>query len=191
MPIETTYRGYKITYGESSDQWGCYDLGGHGKDTHAPTLTELKAKLDKFLLTTRKKNAFSCMILRLESKTVEGRNASVSVAMMDASIIEYCGPKVETRITGLRIPRVVGHKVATTAARGHQGRLTRAETDMEYLAPLGEATDAAISEANRLGAIAEAALADFYKAYKAIPRVQLEDIDELVKISNLDTTGGL
>ena len=70
-------------------------------------------------------------------------------------------------------------------------RQSRRETDLSRCVPLGPETEAALAEARRLGKIMLDAENAYKAAVAAIPRVTIDQIDELIKVSGLDPTGGL
>ena len=69
------------------------------------------------------------------------------------------------------------------AARHGKDRKSRSERRLEEMAPVTPEVHAAIDEANRLGVIAHAATMEFRKAVRAIPRMALGDIADLIKAS--------
>jgi hypothetical protein len=173
MSLSTEYRGYTISYGENTDQWGCFDCG-----VTAPTLSAAKAKIDALHLKLRKESAFE----GYEIMADEGREA-MKVRAVPTKLIEYLGRKEQRHWSSGKIA-FLGHRVASMAKRSANGRASRRETMLDYIAPITPEVHAAIAEANRLGAIAFAAKQEFHQAVDAIPRAQIEDIAGLVEASD-------
>lgn len=180
MSLEVEYRGYRIIYSENMDEWTCFDIG-RGKGAVAPTLSKMKAKVDDYLRSIRKEAAVNC----LELHTYGGLKA------FEATIVEYLGPQLDGGAWTSRPKHVSGHKVAAMAQRDGATRVSRQELSLTTLAPIGDATYAAMEEAKRREAILRAAERDLKEAIAAIPRLSLADIDALVKLSGIDPTGGL
>ena len=180
MALETEYRGYLIRYSENGDEWTCYDMGS-GAAASAPTLSKMKAKIDKYLLGIRKEAAVEC----LELETYSG------LRITDAVIIEYLGPKVEGGGWNRKPAHVSSHKVAAMAQRTGRERTSRRETDLRDFIPNTPAANEAIDLARRLGNAAKDAERAYKEAVAAIPRLTIDDIAELVRVSGLDPSGGL
>lgn len=181
--IKIEYRGYPIRYSENEDLWNCYDLGGHGKDASEPSLSKLKARIDALILSERKRGSVPCLILTHNHHTFQ-------IDTIEGAITEYLGPKIE-RPYGQKERVVVEQRVAVSAKRSANSRVSRQDSPLSKHALITPEVDAALAEANRLGVLAREANAAYKAAFDAIPRVQIDDISALVKISNLDPTGGL
>lgn len=181
--ITTEHRGYPIRYSENEDVWNCYDLGGHSSGTAtAPTLSALKAKIDAILLAERKENKTPCLIL---SKSQSGESMAT-----EAHVIEYISPKYDwSSFASKRY--VVDHLVATLALRKGRERVSRQEQPLSSLAPDTPEVRHAIQVAKDRGRAVIEAQQAFEEAYKAIPRLQLTHIENLVRISGVDPTGGV
>ncbi|MEP1253729.1 MAG: hypothetical protein ABJI29_03165, partial [Alphaproteobacteria bacterium] len=158
---------------QNMDAWGCYDCGISGE----PTLTKAKEKIDKMHLKLRKESAFPCYEIAM-SETRE----CVRVKADEATVIDYLGRK-ESRSWSSREVKFEGHKVASMARRGGSARRARRETLLHLLAAQTPEVHAAIEEADRLGEIAHAAKVKFQEAFRAIPRVEFDEIAGLVEAS--------
>ena len=180
MTIETEYRGYRITYSENGDEWACYDIAS-GRGATALTLSKMKARIDKYLLGVREDASVACLELQSYGRTEP----------IEVTIIEYLGPKIEGGGYSGKPYHVASQQVATMGARHGKERQSRRETDLSKCVPLGPETDAALAEARRLGEIMLDAENAYKAAVAAIPRVTIDQIDELIKVSGLDPTGGL
>lgn len=184
MGLETEHRGYRIRYSENGDEWTCFDIG-NGKGAVAPTLSAMKAKVDKYLLGIRKEAAVPCLAVETYGR----------LKITEATITEYVGPKVERPSSysgeGRRGPYISSQRIAAMALRSGNDRVSRQEQALENFAPIGPATDAAIAEAMRCQKIKDEAEAAFKAAVAAIPRLTLNDISELVRVSGIDPTGGI
>lgn len=179
VSIEVEYRGYTIRYSENGDEWVCYDIAS-GKAAAAPTLSKMKGKIDKYMLGIRKESAVTCLEI----------HSYGNLKFHEANVIEYLGPRLDGGAWTSRERHVSEQQVAVMAARDKE-RPSRQEIGLARLAPIGPETDAAIAEAQRLLVIADDANKAYAEAVKGIPRLTLADIEELVKISGLDPTGGL
>lgn len=180
MSLETEYRGYRIAYSENGDEWTCYEIG-RGKGATAPTLSKMKAKVDDYLRSLRKQVSITCLEL----------HTHFSLKAIDAVVVEYIGPTIDGGAWTSKARHVSGHKVAAMAMRDGATRVSRQEYHLTTFAPISDETYAAIAEAKRKEEILKAADRDFKAAVAAIPRLTLADIDQLVKLSGIDPTGGL
>ena len=176
MSISTEYRGYRINYSENQDEWSCYEAGtgfSHAK------LSGVKAKIDALFLAERKRGATAC----LEMESLYG---SACVAMIDATVIEYLGPKLD-RHNGVLV--IVGQKVAVVARRRGSEKAARRECELSSLAQNTPETLAAWAEAQRLYLIYADAKKAYDAAVTAIPRLSLDDVMPLVTISGISPEG--
>jgi hypothetical protein len=176
--ITTEYRGHEIRYDQNADEWTSYDLAGKTKSS--PSLSKIKAAIDAMYLAERKANATACL---------EVRNHT-SLKVVDATLVEYLGPTIERSLHS-QMRRISDHKVASVARREGSSKPSRCEMPLSCFAPLSPETDAALVRVRE----AETVLRRAQKAYKdavaAIPRVTLDDIADLVRLSGIDPTGGI
>ena len=180
MALETEYRGYLIRYSENGDEWTCYDIAS-GAGASASTLSKMKAKIDKYLLSVRKDAAVECLELETYS----------SLRITESAVTEYLGPKVEGGGWNRGPVHVSSHKVAAMAQRTGKDRPSRREASLRDFIPLSQEAQDAIALAKRLEKVAKDAERAYKEAVAAIPRLTLEDIAELVRISGIDPTGGI
>jgi hypothetical protein len=181
MSLSTDYRGYKITYSENAgDEWCCYDLG---KVVTNKTLSGCKAAIDKLLLDVRKAASLKCFELSTTGK----------LEVNEAVIIEYEGPQIEGGPGSWsgKPKHIAGQKVYSMARRSDADRASRSRRDISQFAPFGPDTDAAIAEVKRLEVILKDATKARDAAIAAIPRLSIDDIAELVRVSGIDPTGGI
>lgn len=176
MTMETEYKGYKITYSENGDEFVCYDAG-HGMS--APTLSKIKEKIDRIALSIRKAEKVSCYEL--------GRDAEIT----ESDVIEYLGPKVERPWSGERKPYIAQQKIAVIARRRGSEKASRREANLSDLMPDTPEAHAALAKAQAAYKAWQDAQKEFQAAHGAIPRLNIEDVAALVKVSGLDPTGGL
>ncbi|MER9652501.1 hypothetical protein NKJ26_03150 [Mesorhizobium sp. M0152] len=176
--IETTYRGHTISYGENSDEWYCADLD-HGGNSHV-SLAKLKAKIDKMYLDLRRKAAVKAF--EISSGPYE------RPSLNEATVIEYVGQAktYNSRAPGGGRYELGAHKVAVIATRHGNDRASRAEKEIQTLMPATPEAHAAFAEAIRLAEIARAAKTEADAALKAVPRLSLDDIAELVRIKETE-----
>lgn len=181
--IETTYRGHLIRYGENSDEWYCADLES-GNKSHA-SLGKLKAKIDKMYLDLRKKAAIKAFEISGNS-VYNGGVPSIEEGM----VVEYIGQAksyVSSANRGSGGYVEGAHKVAMIATRRGNERPSRAEKTIGEIMPDTPEAHAAFAEAVRLAQIAKAAVAAAVEALKAVPRLTIDDIPDLVKIKQSET----
>ena len=185
MTLETTHRGYTIRYSENQDKWWSYDAGD---DMEAETLTKLKEKIDRMIAKAKKATAVHFLILNID---ILGRKT----LMTEAKMTWYLGPKIGNKTGYFSEKEVKGHNVEAVYVSSHWGRpdekVARRSASLDTCCPDTPEVHAALAEANRLGQLARQADEDYRKAVAAIPRMTLEDIDHLVKLSGVDPTGGL
>jgi hypothetical protein len=185
MTLETTHRGYTIQYSENQDKWWSHDAGD---GMEAETLSKMKDKIDRMIAKSKKATAVHFLILDNDQS---GRKTTLTEAKMTG----YIGPKVVNK-TGYSSEKVVkGHSVEAVYVSSRWGRpdekAARRSTGLDNCCPDTPEVHAALADANRLGQLARQADEDYRKAVGAIPRMTLEDIDHLVKLSGVDPTGGL
>lgn len=172
MTIETSHRGYKITYSENMDEWSCYEAGD---GFSAPTLTKLKEKIDRMLLSERRAAAIHCLEIN-----------GILPTFVEATLIEYIGPRIERDYYGSKPARLTGHTVAATANRSGSSKASRREMLLSSFAPDTREVHAAICEASVAYQQKVAAEKAYKTAYDAIPRMSVEQIADLVRISGID-----
>lgn len=187
MALETEHRGYTIRYSENGDEWTSYDAG---TGMSAPTLSKLKEKIDRMIAAQKKKTAVEFLVIE---EAISGKRQTL---LIDAKATGYAGPKIESLNIYSSTQKVVkGHKVEAVYVGRSWGasntKAARRVIDIEKCCPDTDATRAAVAEANRLGKLVEEAERAHRDAIKAIPRLTLSDIEELVKLSGIDPTGGL
>ncbi|TGT90884.1 MULTISPECIES: hypothetical protein [unclassified Mesorhizobium] len=169
--IETTYRGHLIRYGENSDTWYAHDLGFEASNQ---SLAKLKTQIDKMYLDLRKKAAVKAFEIR------PGYMGQLPTCA-EATVTEYLKSFSEKdyRTGGQTLTR---HKVAVVALRRDNDRASRAEKELSDLMPNTPEAQAAYDEALRLYEVTKAAQKAADEAFKAIPRLSIDDIRELVRI---------
>lgn len=180
MSLSVEYRGYTIRYSENLDAWDS-DAFDNSKYS-APTLSKAKEKIDTLLREVRKKAALECF-------EIEG-GYQRPYQIRDATVIEYEGPKIDGSSWSGKPRYVADHTVGVVAARGGK-RPARQNTHLSSLIYGTVEDQLKLDEANRLLDQAKALEAKAKELIAAIPRVRLEDIQELVRISGIDPTGGL
>lgn len=186
MTLETTHRGYTIRYSENEDKWRSYDAGD---GMEAETLSKLKEKIDRMIARQKKETAISFLVIMDD---VSERQTVLTEAKMTA----YLGPKVGNVNYSSSQKEVKGHSVeAVYVARSFGSKpdekAARRSLDLSKCCPDTPEVEAALDEANRLGRIASEANMAHRKAVAAIPRMTLDDIESLVKLSGIDPTGGI
>jgi hypothetical protein len=89
MSIETEHHGYKITYGENTDVWRCWELDVEGK-----TLSSVKAKIASILSQSRKIDATPAYYIqswgRVEKITVLSWASPTKVWVMEGKRRAKC-----------------------------------------------------------------------------------------------------
>jgi len=181
MSLTTEHRGYKITYSENGDEWSSYDAGD---GMSAPTLSKLKAKIDAMIAKQKKRAGFACIVIEQE-----GFGGSSKTIITDALITGYLGPKTERKGSSRFDESVViGHNVEAVYVATKWGkkdeRAARRSAELSSFCPDTPETHAAIAEANRLHELSKLAEAAHRAAVKAIPRLTIEDIAQLVALSD-------
>lgn len=182
MSLETEYRGYTIRYSENADEFQVLDV--QGPKGRAPTLSKMKEKIDALYRQEREAAALDCYELQKGSSSPE-------TVLLEARLTEYEGPLVQRPWAHHQKAYISEQKVASISRRGGSSKAARRTAKLENMAPIGPETDAAVDEYLRLRGIENEAKAAADAAFAAIPRVTLEDISELVRISGIDPTGGL
>jgi len=167
--ISTEYRGYTVQYSENADLWNCPDCG----IVDQPTLSKVKERINAMHLKLRKASAMPCFEIAGEV-TYSG----AKVRALEGTIIEYIGPKKAR----YGYPEET-HSVAVVSQRPNRDAKSRQEVYLQNLAPDTPEVRAQIAAADALGQIAHEAAEAFRAAVRAIPRVQIEDIADLIKAS--------
>lgn len=165
--IFTIYRGYKITYSDNAESWICYDLTeSHGKTFDKLSLA--KSAIDKLVKSLRDKAS----VQAFEMYTGDG-----GVTLTPALVTEYLGFGKE------RYEKTEYHRVASAASRS-KGRVSRKEIALGALIPDTPEMRAAAKKVIELGNQIKALRDERDAAIEAIPRLQLDDIKDLVDIYN-------
>lgn len=168
MSLATEYRGYTIRYSENNDTWDCYDC-----KVSAETLTKAKAAIDALHLKVRKAAAVPCYEIQKEM---------FSVALLDATVIDYLGPaKTSDWVSSKKI--VTGQRVASVCKRRGSARASRADCHLSSLVKPGPEVEAIVAELAVLGEAKKAASQAFEDAVNRLPKLQIEDIKDLIEAS--------
>ncbi len=169
--ISTEYRGYKISFGDNSEEWSCSELSFYG----FPKLSTLKARVDKMLLDVRKKSAVSCFeITHRDTSKTPG-------TIVDYVKMRHDNDYARGYVDG-KLPKIAKHVVAVVAQRSNSDRAARGEKDLDGLMPdTPEALAAFEVYAEKVRLYREAGKAADM-AYAAVPRVTVEMIAELKRI---------
>lgn len=168
MSLTTEYRGYTIRFSENEEVWRCADI----RFDHAK-LNKVKERIDDLHRKLRKASALPCLIVSNRWSSVEAR---------EGTIIEYIGPK--TTRSWSDGEKVVGHQVAVMSTREINERPGREIMQIEELVPADDpAAWAKIEEARAIAAQIKALEEDLNAAVKAIPRLSIEAIPNLIKAS--------
>lgn len=174
MSLETEYRGYTIRYSENEDRWNCYEVDKKG----AVTLSDMKKRIDAMHLKMRKEASVPCF----EIKRREGKD-TWDVGLIEAKLIDYVKPRYEGGSWTGKPQYIADHRVATVAKRPGSTRAARQEVYLSTLVPDTDEVHSAIFKANKLGHEAHLAATAFRDAVEAIPRLTLDDIQNLVEAS--------
>ncbi len=165
--ISTECRGYKISFGDNSEEWSCSELTLYG----FAKLSTLKARIDKLFLDERKKSAVQCF-------EISGYHGA---EITPATIVEFIATSGgQKRSYGGAEP--IKHKVAVVAQRKNSERAARRETELSSLmpdTPQAHEAWAVFVEKDRIAREAKKA-AD--AAYEHLPRVTVEMVAELKRI---------
>lgn len=167
--VKTEYRGHVIRWSDNEDAWTCYDLSD--KVRSSPKLSILKGHIDRLYLAERKRSATPCWEL-----------SSYSNGRTEGSVVEYLKAKEERSWSSQKVGRVQ-HIVAVVAQRSGSERPSRAEKDLDNLAPMTPEFDAAWAEFQRLHQLAKEAEKRARDAFTALPRLQLADVQKLVDLA--------
>lgn len=155
MAIETEYRGYKLSYAENRDVWECWAC-----NMNAPTLSKLKAKIDKLHLDLRKKSAFDCLLISLgDVRDVRALDARIVTKRRQEGFSSVTYKAVQLRVQ----------------KSGRGGGKSTTWSDIEDIAPFGPETDAAIERLKRAQEAVRVARDEESAARKAIPRMTDDD----------------
>lgn len=174
MTIETTYRDHTIRFNENTDEWSCYDVGSAFS---SPSLSKVKARIDKMYRDLRKSAAIPCFEL-------SGGYSDRPPRTTEGTLIEYLGPIMERPPYNSPSPDLVlkGYKVAVVATRGGNKQAGRAEVKLHDLMPDTPEAHEALSAARVAYEAVKVAVAAYKEAYDNIPRLTLDDIPDLVKV---------
>ena len=186
MSLETTHRGYTIRYSENEDKWRSYDAGD---GMEAETLSKMKDKIDRMIAKSKKVTAIDFLV-------IENEHSNYKTALTEAKMTGYLGAKIASVNAHSSLHKEVkGHNVEAIYVSAKWGkrdeRAERRSVCLSECCPDTQEVRAALAEANHLGLIARQAQELHRKAVAAIPRLKLADIEQLVKLSGIDPTGGL
>ena len=168
--IDTEYRGHRIIYSENQDNWYAPDI----ENSDAPTLSKVKAKIDKMYLDMRKRSAFNGFEI----------SSLGEPALTPTTIVEYVKEKIErswsdpSKITSSK------HIVAAVAQRSGREKAARRQCQLDDIAPDTPETMVAFENAKALWVEVKRAEKAYRAAVAAIPRVSFDDITDLVKASS-------
>lgn len=169
--LSLNYRGYTISWSDNRDMWVCFDAG---RGVENVSLLKVKEAIDRLNLTERKAAATPCF----EISDYHGRGTKT-----ESSIVQYLKPEFKHRKWGDDgEPEIEDHKVAVVARRDGSERASRRETGLNSLMPDTPEAHAAFETYQKCRAIAFEADAIAKMAFKAVPRVQLTDIQKLVDL---------
>ncbi|RWX72558.1 hypothetical protein [Mesorhizobium sp. M2A.F.Ca.ET.039.01.1.1] len=176
--IEATHRGYVIRFNENSDEWYCSELGSTSGYYSSPSLSKIKARIDKMLLDVRKKSAFPCFEI--------GGWTHARAEKSEAQITEYLG---RGKSYNHKLNHGSGgyepgpHRVASVAQRGANEKASRKEIEINTLMPDTPEAHAAFVLFEEACRREQAAKKATKAAFDAIPRVTLDMIPDLVRIA--------
>lgn len=178
--IKLIYRGYEIQFNSSTEHWYCTAIEsltnrGKAEDVYSNALSSASLKkvkdgIDKFLAEMRKANGVEAYLI-----ADSGRGANNPI-MTPCMVVEYNGLKKTYA------DKQPDHKVSTMAIRYSNSKPSRAEGSMQEIMPNTDEAHSAFAVAVAAAEKIREAEKEFKKAFAAIPRLQLEDIPELVKI---------
>ena len=168
--IETEYRGHRIIYSENQDNWYASDI----QNSDAPTLSKVKAKIDKMYLDMRKRSAFNGF-------EISGHGEPT---LTPTTIVEYVKEKVERSWSDPSKITSRSHIVAAVAQRGGREKAARRQCNLDEIAPDTPETMVAFENAKALWVEMRRAEKAYRDAVAAIPRVSFHDITDLVKASS-------
>lgn len=158
MPsIETEHRGIKIRYSDNEDTWYCSELSF----SHA-SLRRVKARIDKWWKDARSKAALDAYRI--------GHDGT----MRPTQVVEYLGVR-----TGYGRQ---GPLVAVLGVNYKNERPSRSEVSLSELAPAAPELVAMQAELEALKKRKREIEEEISAKVKAIPRLSLDDIAELVKL---------
>lgn len=172
MTIETEHRGHRIVYGMNSEDWFCHDVG-----FSSPSLSKVKQRIDKMYVDQRKRSAVEAFEIEMAGSFGE------APTKVPASITEYVGPKMEKDFRGVKRELIqVGHLVASVAKRGSDSKAARRDRLLDQMMPDTPEAHAAHEEYLRAVLIVQQAKKAAHEAFKAIPRMTIDMIADLVRI---------
>ncbi|KAB2776512.1 hypothetical protein F9L00_14350 [Brucella anthropi] len=170
--IKTEYRGHTIAYGENSDEWHCLDV-----NFASASLLKVKSRIDKMYLDMRKQSAVDVFEMS------KGGVNSMPV-LTPSLIVDFVKTKLEKSFYGRDAEPVEKHIVAVAAQRAHSTKVARREANINELMPSTPAAERAWGEYLIACEGLRAAHAKAERAYRAIPRVSLEDVAALKAIKD-------
>ena len=170
--ITVEHRGYKIVFNEHADEWSCPEVNHFS----SPSLLKVRAKIDSMLLSVRKKIAVKCFEIG------SSHNSRWAQEKIEATIVEYEKQEI-VRKYGSQETISINHLVASVAQRPGSSKASRRTAKLSEL--MSDTPEAHAAHDAFLVLLEEerAAARRTEAAFKAIPRVTVEDIAELHKIA--------
>lgn len=171
MTLDTEYRGYTIRYGENDEKWWCSDI-----EFSHERLSKVRERIDRLHLQLRKASSVDCLVM-------ENSHHDSGTAFHEGKIVDYIGvirsqrPGTFERVyTG----PVVDHKVAVVSAKRGDRASRRAQNLSDAYAPEAAEMLPAILEQQ---AIIKRARDEITRIRKSMPRIQFDQLSDLVKAS--------
>jgi hypothetical protein len=176
-PEEFEYKGYMIRFSENEDKWVSYDAGFDNEK-----LSKLKQSIDRLSIKVRKASSTNALLL----ENTDGVASEVD-------IVEYQGPKIERPYRRHeRGPRqVTDHKVAVIGQRNRDERPTRILAEFCKLVPNTQDTIDRLAAIRVKSEEVRQLHVEIRTMTAEIPRIKLDSIKPLIKISGIDPTGGI
>lgn len=169
--LETEYRGYKISFSENAENWSCFDIEySHEK------LSKVKERIDRLHLQLRKASSVDCLVM-------ENSHHDTGTAFHEGKIVDYLGVVRSQRpgtFERVNTGPVVDHKVAVVSARRGDKASRRTQNLSEAFAPEAAEMLPAILEQQ---AIIKRARDEIQRIRKAMPRIQFDQLADLVRAS--------
>lgn len=166
--IKIEHRGYTIRFNENADEWTCSEADYYS----SPSLSKVKAKIDKMLLDVRKASSVTVF----EISHGFGR-----MSRYESKLTEFVKTKHDKDWRGNALPP--SHIVASVAARDGTKKPARREMKLSDMMPDTPEAHAAYAACETLFREAKAAEKRAIAAFDAIPRVTLDDIRALVRLA--------
>lgn len=166
------YRGYEIRWNDNLEEWSCDDLSGKLRSSDKPS--KLKAAIDKMYLDRRKAAAVAVLEV-----TYGGHSRG---ELIDAKVTEYLGSRRDSRYVKGKSEYYDRHKVAVSALRGSNDKISRQEKELTDLAMDTPEVREAYARYSDLYNQAKELDRQANAAREAIPRLTIEDIKPLVEL---------